>query len=117
MKPLAIDLFCGLRRQAQLLGRANLLVEQLVAGGAENPNHVALQVGNNPPSAIALVLRFVRDLHDTGLAARLTRSRHIRTPPPESTENSVLAAKIAKIPFALSSWIARTYKPAAERAA
>lgn len=27
------------------------------------------------------------------------------------------SAKIAKIPFALSSWIARTYKPAAERAA
>lgn len=35
----------------------------------------------------------------------------------KSPARKAAAAKIAKIPFALSSWIARTYKPSAERAA
>lgn len=35
----------------------------------------------------------------------------------KSPARKAASAKIAKIPFALSSWIARTYKPAAERAA
>lgn len=34
----------------------------------------------------------------------------------KSPARKAASAKIAKIPFALSSWIARTYKPAAERA-
>lgn len=35
----------------------------------------------------------------------------------KSPKRKAASAKIAKIPFALSSWIARTYKPGAERAA
>lgn len=35
----------------------------------------------------------------------------------KSPKRKAASAKIAKIPFALSSWIARTYKPSAERAA
>lgn len=35
----------------------------------------------------------------------------------KSLKRKAASAKIAKIPFALSSWIARTYKPAAERVA
>ncbi len=37
--------------------------------------------------------------------------------PSKSPRRKAASAKIAKIPFALSSWIARTYKPSAERAA
>lgn len=37
--------------------------------------------------------------------------------PSKSPRRKAASAKIAKIPFALSSWIARTYKPGAERAA
>lgn len=37
--------------------------------------------------------------------------------PSKSPRRKAASAKIAKIPFALSSWIARTYKPVSERVA
>ena len=47
--------------------------------------------------------------HDNQSASRKHSSK--------SPARKAASAKIAKIPFALSSWIARTYKPGAERAA
>ena len=47
--------------------------------------------------------------HDNQSASRKHSSK--------SPARKAASAKIAKIPFALSQWIARTYKPAAERAA
>lgn len=43
MKPLAIDLFCGLF-QAKLVRRGYAIIQQFMAGRAQHPKHVALRV-------------------------------------------------------------------------
>ncbi len=68
VKPLAIDLFCGLR-DAELAGRANLTVKQLVACRAEYPEHVPLRVAHQPTSAIAPELWAMGNFHDASLSA------------------------------------------------
>lgn len=70
VSPRAIDLFCGLSRQPKLSGGAYAAVEQFVACRAENPNHVPLHICDDAPSAVALVLRFVRYLNNTRLAEK-----------------------------------------------
>lgn len=90
MKPLAIDLFCGLS-EPQLLGAAYAAVEQFVARWAKDPHHVTLRVGRQPPSAVALELRFVRDLQNALLSARFARLRHLWIAPRQTIERRVFA--------------------------
>lgn len=78
MKPVAIDLFCGLGRKPQLGWRANALVQELVTGRTEYPNHLAATVGHQAPGTVALVPRPMRNLQDARLSASLAGSRKVR---------------------------------------
>lgn len=77
MKPLAIDLFCGLASKSELRGRADTFVQQLVTGRAKNPDHMPLAVRHDAPASLALKARTMCDLYDTGLAARFAGRRKV----------------------------------------
>jgi hypothetical protein len=89
MKPLAVDLFCGLRREPQLHGRANALVQQLVARRAENPDHFALTVRHQPPSPISFMAGPVGDFEHPRLTACLARCRQIGVLAAQALQRSV----------------------------
>src|SRR5882672_5072120 len=89
MKPLAIDLFCGLR-QPEGSPRANPAIKQFVAGGAEYPNHVTLGVGNDAPCAVSLVLRLVRHLKNAIFSAGFAGRGKVRAAPPKPANHAVL---------------------------
>jgi hypothetical protein len=73
MKPLCIDLFCGLvLRQPKLLYREYSAIKQLVARRTQNPNHVRLRVFHLAPHAISTVFRLMRQLDNSILSAGLT---------------------------------------------
>lgn len=74
---LAIDLFCGLR-QTKLLFCADAAIKQLVAGRAQNPDHVPLSVGGEPPCPVASELGFVRYLKNAAFSASLAGVWHLR---------------------------------------
>lgn len=69
-KPLAIDLYCGLRRKAKFGRRADAFVQQFVTCWAKYPDHVSLTVRHEAPSAVALMAWSVRHLKHSGLSAR-----------------------------------------------
>lgn len=71
MKPLAIDLYCGLVLKAEFLWRTNAFVQKLVARRAQNPDHVSLAIRHQAPTAFALEARAMRNLDNAGLAASL----------------------------------------------
>lgn len=92
-KPLAIDLYCGLF-EAQLLPRADSAIEQLVTCGAEYPHHVALRVGGEAPRAVALEIRFMRDLKDAVLAAGFACVWHAWIAALQSVQRRVLVGAV-----------------------
>jgi hypothetical protein len=75
MKPLAIDLFCGLS-QPEFFLRANVTIKKLVAGRTQNPDHVRLRVGDEPPCALTPMRRSMGYLKNASLAAGLAGARH-----------------------------------------
>ena len=87
---MAIDLFCGLGGWTEGLLAEGYDVTGYDIGG---PQHEAAGIKQGGSW-----------WHDNKSASRRHSSR--------SPARKAAAAKIAKIPFALSSWIARTYKPA-----
>lgn len=100
MKPLAIDLFCGLL-QAQFVLRTDAAVEKLVAGRTKNPDHMRLSVRSKSPSSIALMRWPVCNLKNTIFTARLTRTRHFGP----STRKSV-KCHIFEVSFLFVEWAA-----------
>ena len=77
-RALCIDLFCGLGSGQSKLGRCEYsAIKQLVAGRAENPDHVRLSVFHLPPNSVSAVFRFMRQLYNSILAACLAGSRQI----------------------------------------
>jgi hypothetical protein len=90
-QPLCFDLFCGLGSgEAQLGGRADATVHELVACRAENPDHFSLRVGHYTPSAVALVLGAVRYFKNSVFATGLARAWKVRVLSPEPSKNRVL---------------------------
>jgi hypothetical protein len=75
MKPLAIDLFCGLD-QPEFGLRADASVKKLVAGRTENPDHVPLCVGSQTPCAVSLELWLVCYFEDARFTTGLTGPWH-----------------------------------------
>ena len=78
MKPLAIDLYCGLRLglcQPEFRGRANAAIQEFMTGRTEHPDHVRLAVLHLAPHAVSSVFRFVGQFKDSRFAAGLTRAR------------------------------------------
>lgn len=75
-KPLAIDLFCGLF-QAKFFSRTDASIKQLVARGAQYPNHVWLSVFRQSPRPVALKFRPVCDFENAAFTARLACFWHV----------------------------------------
>ena len=76
-RPLAIDLYCGLDlSEAEFLSRVYAAIKQLVTGRAQNPNHMPLSVGGEPPSPVASKLGFMRYLEDARFPACLAGIGH-----------------------------------------
>lgn len=90
MKPLAIDLFCGLF-QAKFFGRGNAFVQQFVTSGTENPEHVTLRISDASPCPISPEVRLVRYFHNPTFAARFTGVRNVLVAPPKAIEDRVCA--------------------------
>lgn len=88
MKPLAIDLFCGLLQAKRLLA-ANAVVQKLVACRAKNPEHVPLRVGHEAVCPAPLEAWLVGDLYNSAFAARLTCRRQIRVLSTKARETRV----------------------------
>ena len=89
MKPLAIDLFCGLF-QAEFLLRADAAIKKLVACGAKNPNHVGLSITGQSPSAIPFKFWSVSDFEDAFLSARFTCFWHVGISATEAVQRYIL---------------------------
>jgi len=102
-KPFVFDLFCGLRK-TQIGRRTNLLIQKLVACGAENPNHMGMAVFDFSPRPISSVLRSVRYLNNTILAARLARCWKIGKFSLQSLQKSVFV-RPSRIVKPLYHWI------------
>lgn len=78
MKPLVIDLFCGLGlSQPKFCLGAYSSVQKFMACRAENPDHVRLSVLHLPPNSIPAVVWLVREFNNSAFTARLARSRQI----------------------------------------
>lgn len=103
MKPVAIDLFCGLSKP-ELLDAANATIKKLVASGAQNPNHVPLRVGHQPPRSITLVLWLMRHFKNAAFSARLASCRQVGAPPSKSRQHRV-AIRTARVVRFLLFWI------------
>jgi hypothetical protein len=98
MRPLAIDLYCGLDlSEAEFLLRAYAAIKQLVTGRTKNPDHMRLRIGGESPSTITFVRRAMSDLQYPSLSARLTGTRHIRPSPREPVERHVLEISLLLI--------------------
>jgi hypothetical protein len=104
VKPLAIDLFCGLG-QFEFCGSADTAVKQLVARRAEHPEHVRLAVLHLAPHTISSMLWTVGQFDDSSLTARLTRSWKIRKLAPNSRYNSGIPVWSSLIVDALDTWV------------
>lgn len=98
MKPLAIDLFCGLFQAEFLLG-AYASVEQLVARRAKYPDHMPLRVTGQPPCAVTLKLWAMRDFENAGFAARLACFRHPWISTPKAVDSDIFV-----LSFRLVGW-------------
>ncbi len=88
-KPLAVDLFCGLY-QSELRWSAYASINQFVACRAENPDHVPLRIGYQPPSSISFELRSVCDFEDAIFATRFTSSWDCGDSPFETIQGCIL---------------------------
>lgn len=80
MKPLCIDLFCGLLK-SQFFRRADPLVQQFMASWAQNPDHVGFSVLHFPPCPIAGEFGPMGELQHAALTTRLARLREFRVLP------------------------------------
>ncbi|MEQ1888061.1 MAG: hypothetical protein ABL951_02640 [Alphaproteobacteria bacterium] len=88
MKPLAIDLCCGLF-QTKLLLRTNPFIKQLVAGWAKHPDHMPVCVCHYSPCAISLIIRSMRHLKDASLTARFACRWQIRVASADAGKNCI----------------------------
>lgn len=97
-KPLAIDLFCGLY-EAKFLSRANAAIEELVAGRAQNPDHVPLGIGDDAPSAVSLKFWLVGNLKYPRLATAFTCCWKVWIAPSEPTDHGVFEGPSRVVDF------------------
>ena len=96
MKPLAVDLCCGLR-QAEFFLRAYAAVQELMTGRTEYPEHMPSQICGNTPRAIALVRRPVSYLKNSRLATGFARSGNVRVSATEPSKHRVPAFSLRLI--------------------
>ena len=87
-KPLAIDLFCGLSKPKFLL-RAYPVIKKLVTRRAQYPDHVSLGVLCEPPRAVSIEFRAVRNLKNSILATCFACPRHVRIAPAQPIDRHV----------------------------
>jgi hypothetical protein len=78
VKPLVIDLFCGLLPKIQFGWHENPLVNKLVTCGAQNPDHVQLGVLYFTPRSVSFIFRSVSYFKNPAFSARLTRLWKLR---------------------------------------
>jgi hypothetical protein len=110
MKPLAIDLYCGVC-QAKFSLRANASVQEFVTGGAQYPEHARLRISNDAPRTISLELWTVGDLKNAPLSTGLARLRQIAAPARQAIEHCVPERSVS-IVERLLSWMAAHPNPA-----
>lgn len=79
MKPVVIDLFCGLvLRKSHLILRANAAIQKLVACRAQHPNHVRFGVFHFSIRAISPMFWTMGQLDHPAFSAGLASGRQIR---------------------------------------
>jgi hypothetical protein len=106
VKPLAIDLFCGLGSgQPEFRLRADFLVEELVTRRTENPNHVGLRVFHFPECALSSVLWAVGEFNDSALAAGLASLGKVRIFTTHSNDNTGVLVFASAVVDLLDRWI------------
>lgn len=107
MKPLCIDLFCGLGLlvEPELFRRADAFVEQLVTGGAKNPDHVRAAVLHFPTLAIASEFRTVREFNNSAFTAGLASAWNFRVTATESNNQASVFEFPTRIVNLLHSWV------------
>jgi hypothetical protein len=106
VKPLAIDLFCGLDLfQAKFFWCANALVDQFMASGAKNPDHMWLGVLHLSPRTVALEFRTVGQFQYPTLSAGLARLREFWMFPSDPCHNSRIFVRAARIVNRKYLWV------------
>jgi hypothetical protein len=95
-RPLAIDLYCGLR-QAEFFPRADSAIKEFVACGADDPDHMSLRIGDDSPCPISLEFGPVSNFKDAGFAACLARIRQVRISTSKSTDDRILKRSFAQL--------------------
>lgn len=106
VKPLAIDLFCGLASgQAEFGLCTDSAIQQLVACRAEYPDHEWLGVFHFPVGTVSSVFWSVGKLKDSCLAAGLTSFRQVREFAPQSDNNARVLKLSSRIVDPLNSRI------------
>jgi hypothetical protein len=88
MKPLAIDLFCGLSKP-KFLGRTYVAIKKLVAGWAQNPDHMTLRIRGQTPRAVPFELWLVCYLKNARFTTRLAGSWHLWPTARQSVECNI----------------------------
>ncbi len=100
MKPIAIDLFCGLGLfQPEFINRANFTIKKFMACWTKNPNHVTLHISSSSPSTIAFMVWAMRNFQDAFFSTGFARSGYIGTSALESIDRCVFI-----FPFLFIQW-------------
>ena len=100
MKPLAIDLYCGLESgEMKVFRRADATIKKLVASRAKNPDHMGFGVRHNPPRAISLVPWLMCYFKYPTFPAGLARYREIRIFSPQAPNHRVLEGPACIVQF------------------
>lgn len=105
MRPLAIDLFCGLRKP-EFGCREDALIEQAVACRTKNPEHVRATVLHLSPYSASAMFGAMRQFNDSVFAARLTRSGQLRKLPSDSRDDTRVLELTAGVVGLLRRWVA-----------
>jgi hypothetical protein len=107
-RPLAIDLYCGLR-QAEFFPRADSAIKEFVACGADDPDHMSLRIGDDSPCPISLEFGPVSNFKDAGFAACLARIRQVRISTSKSTDDRILKRSFGIIDLSKSRLAAHKF--------
>jgi len=103
MKPLAIDLYCG-GLEPELFARANAVVKELVASGAQNPDHMSLAVLHHASRPLSLKSRAMRNFDYSPLATCFALSRQIRIFSLK-TLNAAILIRSPRVVDLLDAWL------------
>lgn len=102
MKPLAIDLFCGLS-EPELCWGANMLVDKFVTRRTKNPDHVALAIRHEAPCAIAFEPGLMCDFNYSVFTTCFARRWKIWIAPLQSFQSNISIGTPGII-FTLLAW-------------